>query len=295
MAEDRLPDPPLGLVLHMPVPEANPLTREKVALGRRLFFDKSLSADGSASCATCHDPERAFADSNAVAIGIRHGRGTRNAPSLVNRGYGALQFWDGRAQSLEEQALQPVFNPDELGSNRESLERTTGLPAGKVAAALASYVRTIRSGNSRYDRFASGNFTALSALEQEGLRVFRGKGNCAACHVGPNFSDEQFHNTGVAWRGLLFSDEGRARATHDSSDRGAFKTPTLRNVSLTAPYMHDGSMKTLEEVIDYYSDGGRLNPHLDREMAARNFTVEEKAALAAFLRALTGDVREGWR
>ena len=293
--EDRLPDPPTGLDLYMPIPEANPVTREKVALGRRLFFDKSLSADGTLSCSTCHDPERSFADDNAVAIGIHRRKGARNAPALINRGYGASHFWDGRARTLEQQVLEPIFNANELGSTREVLERSTGMAAAKVAEALASFVRTIRSGNSRFDRFVAGDRRALTPLQEKGLNIFRGRGNCVSCHVGPNFTDEQFHNTGVAWSAGLFWDRGRAEVTQDDSEEGAFKTPTLRDVSRTAPYMHDGSFRTLEDVVEFYSTGARPNPRLDREIAPRNFTQEERRALVAFLRALDGEVQEGWR
>src|SRR5262249_36913694 len=144
-----------------------------------------------------------------------------------------------------------------------------------------------------YDHFANGERAALSAEQQAGLQVFRGKGNCTACHIGPNFSDEQFHNTGVAWRAGQFSDEGRFAISSNPRDHGAFKTPTLREVARTAPYMHDGSLATLEEVIEFYSDGGRSNPILDSEIRPRNFTAGEKRALIAFLTSLTGHVSEG--
>jgi cytochrome c peroxidase len=284
---------PLGLDLHMPVPEWNPLTREKIALGRRLFFDRRLSRDGSLSCATCHDPSRAFADGRPVARGINASEGVRNTPALINRGYGRLFFWDGRAQSLERQALQPITSPRELGLTVAELERRTGLTAVEVTGALASYVRTIRSGESRFDQYAAGQRNAFTALEKSGLEIFRGKGGCAACHVGPSFTDEQFHNTGVAWRNGQLLDQGRFAVSGIDRDRGAFKTPTLREIARTAPYMHDGSLATLEDVIDFYSGGGRPNPYLDPEMRPRDFTAEERRALTAFLRALNGRVREG--
>jgi cytochrome c peroxidase len=284
---------PLGLDLHMPVPEGNPLTREKIALGRRLFFDPRLSRDGSLSCATCHDPGRAFADGRPVARGIDASAGVRNTPALINRGYGRVFFWDGRAQSLERQALQPITSAKELGLTIAELERRTGRAAVEVAGALASYVRTIRSGDSRFDRYAAGQRNALTALEKSGLVIFRGRGGCAPCHVGPSFTDEQFHNTGVAWRNGRLLDQGRFAVSGLDRDRGAFKTPTLREIARTAPYMHDGSLATLEDVIDFYSDGGRRNPFIDPEMRPRDFTAEEKRALAAFLRTLTGRVREG--
>jgi cytochrome c peroxidase len=225
--------PPLGLDLYMPVPEANPLTEEKIALGRRLFFDKRLSRDGTLACASCHDPELAFADGHKVARGMGGAAGTRNAPAIVNRGYGALFFWDGRTKSLEQQVLEPILNPKELALAQPELERRTGLGTNVVTGALASYVRSIRSGDSRYDRYVAGNPDALSQLERAGLAVFRGKGNCGACHIGPNFTDERLHNTGVAWNSGRLTDLG--------GGRGDFKTPTLREVPRTAPYMHDGT------------------------------------------------------
>jgi cytochrome c peroxidase len=149
------------------------------------------------------------------------------------------------------------------------------------------------SGNSPYDRFINGEPQALSAEQQLGLKIFRGTGNCVVCHVGPNFTDEQFHNTGVTWRDGRIADQGRFAISGNPPDRGAFKTPTLREVARTPPYMHDGSLATLEDVINFYSDGGRSNPYLDRNIRPRNFTAEEKRALIAFLRSLTGHVREG--
>jgi cytochrome c peroxidase len=285
--------PPLGLDLHLPVPESNPLTREKIALGRKLFFDPRLSRDGTLACATCHDPERAFSDGRAVALGLNASEGARNTPALINRGYGRVFLWDGRAPSLERQVLQPIVSPRELGLDVAELERRTGMTTAAVTAALASYVRTIRSGDSRFDRYAAGQRDALTPLERTGLEIFRGRGGCASCHAGPSFTDEQFHNTGVAWRDGRIADEGRFVVSRNVRDRGAFKTPTLREIARTAPYMHDGSLATLEAVIDFYSDGGRRNPHLDPEIRPRDFTAEEKRALAAFLRALTGRVLEG--
>ena len=284
---------PLGLDLHLPVPEGNPLTREKIALGRKLFFDKRLSRDGTVACATCHDPARAFSDGRPVPTGMNAIRGARNAPALINRGYGRHFFWDGRAPTLELQVVQPIRNPTELGLTDEEVERRTGRTVAEVTAALASYVRTIRSGDSRFDRYTAGERNALTPLEKSGLDVFRGRGGCTTCHLGPSFTDEQFHNTGVAWHDGRLLDPGRFNVTGAPRDRGAFKTPTLREVARTAPYMHDGSLATLEAVVDFYSEGGRANPFLDPEMRPRDFTIEEKRALVAFLRALTGRVREG--
>jgi cytochrome c peroxidase len=277
--------PPLGLDLYMPIPETNPLTRRNIGLGRRLFFDNRLSRDGKLACATCHDSKRAFSDGRTVARGIGGVNGTRNSPAIINRGYGSAFFWDGRAKSLEQQVLEPIFNRKELALTQTELEHRTGLTAAEVRSALASYVRTIRSGDSRFDRYSAGHTGALTDLEKAGLAVFRGKGNCWVCHIGPSFTDERLHNTGVAWRDGSLLDEG--------AGKGDFKTPTLREVARTAPYMHDGSLATLEDVIEFYDGGGRPNPNLDQAIRPLRLTGREKTALAAFLRALNGNIREG--
>lgn len=305
------PNIPLGLDAYMPIPEDNPLTPEKVALGKKLFNDRILSRDRSISCATCHNPRRTFTDGRPVSVGVFGRKGPRNVPALVNRGYGKAFFWDGRAASLEEQALQPIENPNEFGhSVSEVIARLNSHPeyppqfrvafgwevnAADLARALASYVRTILSGDAPADRFFAGDRDVFSPEARRGLDVFRGKGNCTACHIGPTFSDEQFHNTGVAWRpevsGLL--DAGRFAVSGKETDRGAFKTPTLRHVAETAPYMHDGSLVTLEEVVEFYNRGGRPNPHLDGEIRPLGLIGEEKHALIAFLKSLSGTIQEG--
>ena len=300
---------PVGLDLYMPVPERNPLTTSKVALGRKLFFDSLLSRDRTRACASCHDPRRAFTDGRAVALGVDGREGTRSAPTLVNRGYGRSFFWDGRATSLEEQVLRPIQHRMEMDMTLEGLlvrltrdEAYSDLfqsafgddPDAKgLAQALASYVRTILSGNAPFDRYVKGDRHALTERQRQGLRVFRGKGNCTACHLGPTFTDENFHNTGVAWQAGQLLDQGRFAVTSDDEDRGAFKTPTLREVTRTAPYMHDGSIATLEEVIEFYDRGGNANPYLDLEIHPLRLTDEEKTALLAFLRSLSGTVQEG--
>jgi len=283
--------PPLGLDLYMPVPEANPLTPAKIELGRRLCFDKRLSRDGTVACASCHDPKLAFSDGRKVARGINGAEGSRNAPAIINRGYGASFFWDGRAQTLERQALEPILNPKELGMTEAEVERRTGLTIGEVTGALASYVRSIRSGDSRFDRYAAGKTNALSDLEKAGLEVFRGRAACFTCHIGPNFTDEKFHNTGVAFFHL--TPDGRP--VDEGAGDGKFKTPTLREVARTGPYMHDGSLQTLGDVVDYYSEGGRPNPNLDPQIQPWHFSPEEKRALVAFLRSLSGVIHEGNR
>ncbi len=271
---------PLGLDLYMPVPEDNPMTVEKIGLGRRLFNDRRLSRDGSIACASCHDPERAFSDGRAIAVGVFGRKGRRNAPALINRGWGRSFFWDGRVPTLEEQVLKPIEDPNEMDLPVADAAGRVGLPVEDLSRALASYVRSIMSGNSPYDRFVNGERTALSAEQQVGLQIFRGKGNCTACHVGPNFTDETLHNTGVAWRNGQLTDLG--------AGNGTFKTPTLREVARTAPYMHDGSLATLHDVVDFYDRGGNRNPFLDPELRPIGLTAQEKQALQSFLRSLSG-------
>lgn len=276
---------PLGLDAYMPVPEDNPITAAQVALGRRLFFDRRLSRDRSISCASCHDPRRAFSTARPVAIGVFGRRGRRNAPALINRGYGRAFFWDARVRVLEKQVLKPIQDRNEMELTLEQASSRVGLRADEIARALASYVRRVLSGNSTYDRYLNGDRTALSAEQQLGLQLFRGKANCIACHVGPNFSDEKLHNTGVAWRNGHLADPG--------AGEGNFKTPTLREVARTSPYMHDGSFRTLENVIEFYDRGGRPNPHLDPKIRPLRLSAPEKRALATFLRSLSGNLREG--
>ena len=300
---------PLGLDLYMPVPEDNPLTSDKVELGRQLFSDPILSRDKSLACAGCHEPERAFTDGRTVSRGVFGRKGTRHVPTLINLGYGRAFFWDGRISSLEEQVLQPIQDPkemdmtlkdvvDRLRGDREYSELFQAVFGGipthvDLANALASYVRTILSGNSPVDRYDTGEREALSQQERQGLGIFNDKGNCWVCHFGPTFTDERFHNTGVAWRDGELLDQGRYMVTGKEEDRGAFKVPTLREVARTAPYMHDGSLATLEEVIDFYNRGGNPNPYLDSELLPLKLTSEEKQALISFLHALSGRVQDG--
>jgi cytochrome c peroxidase len=301
--------PPLGLDAYMPIPDANPLTREKIVLGRKLFFDPVLSRDRTISCATCHDPKLGFTDDKPVAVGVDGQKGPRRSPRLINRGYGKLFFWDGRAPTLEDQVIQPIQNPIEMAMTLEEVESRLCTDADYEAAfrtafdrspdvnglqqALASYLRTIVSGNSPYDRYVAGDSEALSPAQRRGLEIFRGKGNCAVCHLGPNLTDEEFHNTGVGWKNGPSKDQGRAKITDDPADIGAFKTPTLREIAATGPYMHDGSLATLADVIEFYDKGGEPNPHLSMDMQRLDLTAKEKADLAEFLKALSGEVHEG--
>ncbi|MDA2926430.1 c-type cytochrome [Acidobacteria bacterium AH-259-G07] len=292
----------------MPVPKNNPLTAESVELGRRLFFEKRLSRDGTLACASCHLRERSFTDGRPVAVGIGGKRGHRNVPTLLNRAYGRSMFWDGRAASLEEQALQPMVNPRELGNTREEIVRrlqasetyrrlfrrafrTEQVTIERVTRAIASFERTLLSANSPFDRYELlHDKNALSESARRGLDLFRGKANCSVCHSGPLFSDERFHNTGVSW-GRQPLDLGRYEVTKLEGDKGKFKTPTLREVEKTAPYMHDGSLKTLQEVVESYNRGGGPNSYLDSRVRPLNLTPQEKSDLVAFLKSLSGSLK----
>lgn len=301
---------PLGLDAYVPAPESNPLTPEKVNAGRALFFFKGLSRDRTLSCASCHMREHGFSDGRSKAVGIGGLTGSRRTPSLINRAWGKSFFWDGRAATLEDQVLQPILNPKEMaltaaeiGSRIQSDARLSAQLKSvfghepqqeDLARALASYVRSILSGNSPFDRYVAGDRNALSEPQQLGLRLFRGKANCVACHVGPNLTDERFHNTGHGWKDGAWADPGRASFSSDQADSGAFRTPGLREVASTAPYMHNGSLQTLEDVVDFYDKGGRPNPALDVEMRKLHLTAEEKKALVEFLKCLSGKVSEGW-
>jgi cytochrome c peroxidase len=302
--------PVAGLDLLVPVPDSNPLTPAAVALGERLFFDPGLSADGTVRCASCHMPEHAFSDTARISQGVYGRQGERNAPALINRGYGRAFFWDGRAATLEAQALHPIRDSLEMGqpipalverlrsdrSYRSSFSRAfgrAGIDSQTVARAVASFVRTLRSGNAAIDRWRDGDTTALSPSARRGLALFTGPANCVSCHVGPNFTDEAFHNTGVSTRSVRYAgrvDSGRARVTRHAGDLGAFKTPTLRDVAHSGPYMHDGSLATLEDVVAFYDSGGVANPQLDAEIRPLSLTAEERRDLVAFLRALTGSI-----
>jgi len=308
MSSQRLVNVPLGLP-EVPVPNYNPITPEKIALGKQLFFDRRLSQDGSISCASCHDPQKGFSDGVTLSRGMGGLSGQRNTPTLINVAFQPYQFWDGRATSLEDQSLGPLHNPQEMGQSSEpAVTRLIKIPYYReqfqevfkssitnetIAQALASYERTLLSGNSPYDSFMGGNREALSRPALDGLQLFNGKAHCSLCHQGFNFSDGLFHNLGVGWDGKDFQDPGRFRVTGIFRDRGAFKTPTLRQVSDTAPYMHDGSLANLEAVVDFYVRGGNPNPHLDILIQPLHLTSEEKKALLAFLKALSPDPSRG--
>ncbi len=300
-AKLALDEVPLGLEPR-PVCKDNPLTEQRVMLGRRLFFDPILSADNTVACASCHHPDHGFAGIEALPRGIRGQRAARRAPSLLNRAYGTAFFWDGREATLEGQALRPIEDPAEMGSTvAAALDRLRANPAYKsqfeaafadgvtalnLSRALASFERVLLRGDSVIDRFRrKGEHTALTVQERQGLWLYESKGRCWRCHSGANFTDEAYHNTGVSW-GKNPLDLGRFAVTKKEKDRGRFKTPTLRGVALTGPYMHDGSLTSLEAVIEFYNRGGGANPNLDPVLAPLNLSKDEIRSLAAFLRAL---------
>lgn len=300
IAAPQVLPPRLGLDEYVPVPGNNPITPAKIRLGERLFFDATLSADGQRSCASCHDPNRAFTSGTRLATGVFGRTGARNVPTILNRAYGQSFFWDGRAVTLEEQALGPIQNRTEMGLSLSAFTarlRQSGLyrrefaeafgepPSATTAArALATFVRAQRVADAPYDRYRAGDSSALSADAARGLGLFRGRANCSSCHIGPNFTDEQFHNTGVSWGS---GDLGRFRVTRRAEDRGRFKTPTLRQLRLTSPYMHDGSFDNLDAVVEFYDAGGNANQWLDPELHPLRLTASEQRDLIAFLLSLS--------
>ncbi len=305
-----IPDSPLGLdvsLSEVPVPP----DPQKARLGRWLFFDGRLSRDGSTSCSTCHRPELAFSETLPVSTGIDGHHGQRKAMSLINLAFALYPevYWDGRAASLEVQAKDPVDNPIEMALPHPEAERVIGSIAGygpffeqafgdrevtidRISVAIASYIRTRISGNSAYDRWKrGGDEGALGDDARQGEKLFFGKALCARCHVGSTFTDSRYHNLGVGWDGEArdFADWGREDFTRDEKDRGAFKTPHLRDVELHPPYMHDGSVATLEDVVKFYDRGGNRNPWISPKLEPLDLSVDESRALVAFLRSLTGE------
>lgn len=321
--------PPLSPV--SVVPASNPLTKGKYELGRQLYFDPRISLDGSVSCATCHNPDKGWTDNFKVSTGIDSLRGTRNSPTVTNTAYGKSMFWDGREPSLETQSMGPMINPVEMGNDDHKLviDRIREVPGYReqfakvfgtnvnldgMAKAIATFERVAAlSGNSKYDRYNLGEVDELNESEKRGMVLFGlrlhpedeyepevelQKAKCTLCHVGANFTNELYHNLGIGWNEELqkFDDVGRAGAERighrNEASLGAFKTPTVRDVALSGPYMHDGSLNTLEEVMDHYNKGGTPNPALDPDMHALNLTPEESADVVAFMKALTGDDRK---
>ncbi len=283
-------------------PADNPQTQAKVLLGKKLYFDTRLSKDSTVSCASCHNPDLGWSDAGPTSLGIANQRGGRRAPPVSNSAYSPLQFWDGRAPSLEEQAKGPIQNPIEMGNTHEVMVRTLNdipgyveefkavfgfspITVDQVAQAIAAYERTIVTTDSPFDRFVRGDHSSLSPLERKGLEVFNGKGHCTACHWGSNFSDGRFHNLGVVPTAGEKPDEGRYAITKNVNDIGAFKTPTARDAGARPPYMHNGSEKSLEEVMILYNRGGGPDrSHLDKLMVPLGLSKKETEALVAFVK-----------
>jgi len=311
--------------------DENPLTRAKIELGRQLYFDTRLSKNSTVSCASCHDPSMGYSAHTKTGIGIDGQAGGRNSPVAYNRILSGKQFWDGRVDSLEAQAVGPIANPIEMGFTHEGVvERLAGIPVyakqfekvfggvtiDAVGKAIAAFERVIVTAPSPYDY--NEQWRPFQDLEPEDLEddpelaklyaaakagveahpmsesakrgreiFFTEKGNCSACHVGANLADEKYHNIGVG----MDKDEpdvGRFAVTKDEKDYGAFKTPTVRNVALTAPYMHDGSVATLEEVVEWYDKGGHPSKHLSEKIRPLKLTEQEQADLVEFMKACTG-------
>lgn len=285
-----------------------------MALGEKLFFDASLSGDGTVSCASCHISSSAFTDNDQFSTGINGNRGTRNSMPLFNLAwnYGERFFWDGAASSLEDQAFEPVTNPDEMGNTWPNvvttLEQDPEYPelfrmafgedeidSVRVVQAIAQFERTLISANSRFDQFLLGTLE-LTPQEENGRNVFlmETKGDCFHCHGNPNnplWTDNIFHNNGLD---ATFTDLGLGRITGDPADNGKFKTPSLRNLAFTAPYMHDGRFQTLDEVIDHYSEGLQDSPTIDPLMKSVaqggvQLSEQDKADLKAFLLSLSDE------
>ena len=307
------PKAPLGLP---PIfwPEDNPYTPAKRELGWLLYFDARLSSDGSVSCATCHRPDKAFGDGAPVSTGIGGQKGGRSAPTVINRAYSMAQFWDGRAATLEDQAKGPIANPIEMTSRKDNssahqacVDTLRGIPGyvkrfeqvfgtknftiDHVAQAIATFERTVLSGNAPYDRYKAGDKKAMTEAQVRGMNVFFDKAQCDRCHIGFNFTDGSYMNIGIGMD-KPNPDLGRYLVSKREEDKGAFKTPTLREIEHTGPYMHDGSLKTLEEVVEHYDKGGIKNPWLNEQMKPLKLTKQEKADLVSFMRALSG---EGWQ
>ncbi|MBU6237166.1 MAG: c-type cytochrome [Planctomycetes bacterium] len=321
------------------IPADNPLTRAKIELGRQLYFDRRLSVDGTVSCADCHSPSAGYGANTQFGVGVKGQTGNRNSPTSFNRILSKSQFWDGRAKSLEEQAVGPIANPIEMGNTHAAVVKFVAANEGyriqfekvfgaaptidHVGKAIAAFERTIVTGASPYDYYEPlrkfeeafkeeledvdsfksddpqnyDKYIALKKLSDahpmsESAKrgrdlFFSTKSNCSACHVGANFSDELYHNLGVGMDAKE-PDLGRYSQTKMEKDKGAFKTPTLRNIELNAPYMHDGSQETLEEVVEWYAKGGHPNPYLSDKIKKLDLSEQDKADLVAFMKALTG-------
>ena len=286
----------------VPAPDENKVTKERVELGKMLFFDPRLSESNWISCGTCHNPALGWSDGLPTAVG--HGQRVlgRSTPTIINTAYQPLQMWDGRFRSLEKQALGPIEAAGEMNQNldevikelqvlkgyQEAFEAAypgEGITKDTLAKAIASFERTIVNTDAPFDRWIKGQKDAMNESAQRGFKLFEGKASCSKCHSGFNFTDNGFHNIGIDGS----SDAGRYAIRKVKVLIGAFKTPTLRNIALTGPYMHNGAYKTLEEVVNHYDRGGDDKENLDPNMKPLNLNKGEKADIVEFLRSLTGE------
>jgi cytochrome c peroxidase len=290
-------------ILEITYPDNNPWSKAKEDLGRKLFFDPILSADNSISCSSCHLPEKSWADGLPTSIGIKSQALKRNSPSIFNSGFLKTLFWDGRAQSLEEQALMPIQDASEMGQSLKKLVEElkshddyrkmfeSAFPNSEItpenlAMAIATFERTLVTGKTAYDLYWQGDKNAMSSAAIRGMNLFSGKAKCSICHSGPFFTDHQFHNIGLT-RNNNKEDEGRKRVTQEVFHNGAFKTPGLREVASTGPYMHDGGLTSLKLVIEFYDQGGVPSKGKSSFISPIGMSENEKSDLLEFLKALS--------
>ena len=310
----------IGVLPKMIFPENNPYSEAKKELGKMLFFDPRLSKSKQISCASCHDPELAWGDGRTISYGHNRQTGKRNSPSLLNIGYHSVFFWDGRAASLEDQALGPITDPVEMAATEtisiKNIKKIKGykpyfreafgdekITIERILKAIATYERTITSKKSKFDSFIEGKSDIFTDEEVIGLHLFRTKAGCINCHNTPLFSNQKFHNVGLSYYGRTFEDLGKYNITHKKEDVGKFKTPSLREIGRTAPYMHNGLMPNLEGIIEMYNAGmprvkpkenqknDSLFPVTDPLLKKLNLTKKEQNALKAFLLTLSSSPR----
>ena len=291
---------PLGLdPKALVIPADNPLTQEKISLGKQLFFDRRWSKTGTVSCASCHQPQHGWSDDRRFSPDHEGKPTRRHAPTIINRAFSSLEGWAGHRESTEDLLVGlPFTSAEAVRTNLRSVRgyRTqfrrvfgTSVTPDAVAKAIAAFQRTLVSGNSAYDRYRAGDASALSPAALRGLALFEGKAACVKCHNGFNFSDQGFHNTGIG-TGVADPDLGRYEITKRKVNRAAFKTPTLRDVARRGPFMHDGSLATLKEVVAFYDRGGIANPSLSPEMKSLGLSAGEQADVVAFMESLTGEI-----
>lgn len=296
-------EPSEKFIANVPFPADNPTTEDKIALGRALFFDTRLSKDGSVSCASCHRPEYAFTDRKPLAQGIGGNLAERNAPTLLNSAFLQTVMFDAHLKTLELQVIVPIQEPTEMGHNmKELIPKLREIPEYQKAAkslfnrdfdawvltrSIAAFERSLLSLNSRYDRYVKGHKKAMNEQEVEGMKLFNAL-YCVECHPAPYFTNFKAENNGLYT--TYEKDKGRFRINLDSADIGFFKTPTLRNIALTFPYMHDGSLSTLEDVLNHYAQGGKHPKGQSKSIESINLSQLQKQQLIAFLGALTDTI-----